>query len=433
MRKFLKRPGMRNLIALTSIQSSNAFVPLLIVPYAVSVIGVTGYAQVAITEAVSALALAAVLFSFDIDGVARIARAKGDARHEVLGTTLSAILSARLLLFAIVCPLLLLAYWLAGGEAVLLLALWMLVPLGQVFHSYWFYQAIEDNFAPAVITLTSRVITVAAVLAFVRGPEDAALIPLAIGGPFVLGGLLSTAYIAHRFRLTPRWSGLRAVFGDLSRGKEIFAGNMSVSFYREMNVVILGIVGVPAAGISTYALVEKIVKMLQACARPLNQLFFPKLLRALSDETRATPAVARLIARYTWPQIAAAGALIVSIPVAYALGSTLFPDLAAFRALPQLELMGAIMAPAMLLGLANFMFGSAGLNALGQQRYLFAAIVATGLSSVALCFVMAWLFGTVGAAVCFLLAETLLFTLVLARYFRRGSRASPLDADRPVS
>lgn len=424
MREFLKRPGLRNLIALTGIQGSNAFVPLLIVPYALSVIGVTAYAQVAIAEAISALALAAVLFSFDIDGVARVARADEDARHQALSTTLSAILSARLLLFATVSPLLLVAYWLAGGQAILLLALWLLVPLGQVFHSYWFYQAIEDNLASAVITLASRVATVGIVFAFVRGPDDAALIPLAIGGPFVLGGLLSTGYITKRFGITLHWSGLRTVLADLRHGKEIFAGNVAVSFYREMNVVILGIVGVSATGISTYALIEKTIKMLQACTRPLSQLFFPKVLRALSHEIEASPAAARLIARYTWPQIAAVMALIVAFPGAYTLGSIAFPRLAAFQALPQVDLMGAIMAPAMLLGLANFMYGSAGLNVLHQKRFLFAAILITGILNVALCFLLSWLLGTVGAAICFLLAEALLFTLVLTRYIR-GSGSGP--------
>lgn len=433
MRTLLKRPGVRNLVALTGIQGSNAFVPLLIVPYALSVIGVTAYAHVAITEAISALALAAVLFSFDIDGVARVARASEDARRDALGETLSTILSARLLLFATVSPLLLLAYWLASGQGILLLALWLLVPLGQVFHSYWFYQAIEDNLAPAVITLLSRVVTVAVVFAFVHGPDDAALIPLAIGGPFVLGGILSTVYITRTFGMSLRWVGLSTILTDLRHGKEIFAGNLAVSFYREMNVVILGIVGVPAAGISTYALIEKTIKMLQACTRPLSQLFFPKVLRALSSTTEPSPAVARLIARYTWPQIAAVLVLIVAFPGAYTIGAMVFPKLAQFETLPQVKLMAMIMAPAMLLGLANFMYGSAGLNALNHRQYFFVAILVVGLLSVSFCFALSLLFGTIGAAMCFVFAEFLLFILVLARYRHRNGAEPAYGAQGHIS
>lgn len=420
---------MRNLVALIGIQGSNAFVPLLIVPYALSVIGVAAYAQVAVTEAVSALALAAVLFSFDVDGVARVARLGPVARREALGDVLSEILLTRLLLFGTVSPLLLLIYWLARGEEILLLGLWLLVPLGHVFHSYWFYQSVEDNLAAAVFTLLSRVATLVIVFTCVHGPDDATLIPLAIGGPFVLGGLFSFAHIIRRFDISLRWVGLPRLVAGLRDGKEIFAGNVAVSFYREMNVVILGIVGVPAAGISTYALIEKTIKMLQACTRPLSQLFFPKVLRALSSATMPSTVIARLIARYTLPQIAAVVVLIVAFPITYSLACTLFPRLAAFRALPQVEIMTMIMAPAMLLGLANFMFGTAGLNTLNHRRYLFVAILVTGILNIALCFLLSWLVGTMGAAICFLLAEALLFALVLAPYLR-GHALQPTPAEQ---
>ncbi len=79
MRHFLLRPGLHNLAALTVIQGSNALIPLLIVPFAIATVGAGAYAQVAITEAISALVLAAVLYSFDVDGVARLSRTGRDA------------------------------------------------------------------------------------------------------------------------------------------------------------------------------------------------------------------------------------------------------------------------------------------------------------------------------------------------------------------
>lgn len=418
---------------MAGIQGSNAFVPLLIVPYGLSVVGFTTYAQLAITEAISTLALAVVLFSFDIEGVARVTRMGPEKPQEALGDILSQILSARLLLFATIAPLILFVFWVANGGDVLFMALWLLVPLGQIFHAYWFYQAIEDNIVPAAITFLSRVVTVGMVLGFVHGPEDAALIPLAIGGPFVVGGILSTIHIVRHFGLSLRWVGLRPILADLWHGKEIFAGNLSVSLYREMNVVVMGIVGVPAAGISAYALLEKTIKMIQACTRPLNQLFFPKVLRALSSETRPTLGNARVVARYTWPQLALVLALIVSLPGAYWAASIAFPRLLEFTALPHLEIMAAIMAPAILLGIMNFMFGSAGLNVLNQRPYFFVSILITGLVNIALCFALSWVFGTIGAAICFVLAEALLFTLVLARYLcGSASRAAtaPLARER---
>lgn len=416
MRTLLRRPGLHNLTALTVIQGSNALVPLLIVPFALSSIGTGAYAQVAITEAISALVLAAVLFSFDVDGVARVARLGRDAAPALLGAALGEVLAARLLLFVVAAPLAILAYVLAGGQSVLLLALWLLVPLGHVFHAYWFYQAIEHNVPPAAFTLLSRVATLGIVFGLVREPQDAALIPLAIGGPFVVGGLVSLWYVVLRLQLPLRPVSLATILTDLRRGKEVFAGNISVSLYREMNVVILGIVGVSAAGIATYALVEKSIKMLQAVTRPLNQFFFPKVLRALPADALPDRASARLIARYTMPQLAAVLVLMILVALGYAAVSPLMPRVRALGALPGVKEMATIMAPAMLFGIANFMFGTAGLNALQQRGYLFLVIMATGVASVALCFVLSIGLGATGAALCFVTAEAMLFGLIMLRY-----------------
>lgn len=412
----LSRTGLRNLVALIGIQGSNALVPLIIVPFALAMIGTEAYAQVAITEALSSLALAMVLFSFDVDGVARIAKLEKPARPEALSEALSAVVAARLLLFVVVSPLLLAGYLLSGGQNADLLALWLLVPLGQVFHSYWFYQAIEDNVVPAAITLLSRGTTIATVVLFVRDASDAAWIPLAVGGPFAIGGMISLLYLRFGMRITVRRVNFTTIASDLLNGKEIFAGNVAVTLYREMNVVILGVVGVPAAGVATYALVEKSIKMLQACTRPLNQLFFPKVLRDLRNASSPDRRAIRRISRYTLPQAAVVVAMMVSLPILYLLASALFPTLKELAALPDVVLMASIMAPAMLLGLANFMFGTAGLNTLNQRGYYFRAILLTGVLSVGICFLLAWRFGAVGAAWCFLFSEGLLFLLVFARY-----------------
>lgn len=418
MRNPIKRAEVRNLGALTSIQVSNALVPLLIVPFALSMLGTTAYAEVAITEALSAIALAVVLFSFEVDGVASVTQLGEDAEPKSLSMILSSIVVTRLLLLGAVTPILLTAYWLAGGQSVYLLALWLLIPLGHVFFCYWFYQAFEQNVPVAIITLSSRVVTVAIILIFVRGPEDAFLIPLAIGGPFTAGGIFSFLYLMRTRRLRLYPVGIKTIASNLKRGKEIFAGNVAVTLYREMNVVILGIAGASAASISTYALVEKFIKMLQAGTRPLNQLFFPKVLRALKDETGPTPATARLIAKFAIPQILAVIGLVGAIMAAYPVLTSFVPQIAQFGEFPNVMTLAIIMIPATLFGMANFMFGTAGLNYLNSRGYFFLAILVTGLASAVFCFVLANWLGAVGAAICFVGAEAMLFGLVIARYVR---------------
>lgn len=416
MQAFLKRPGLLNLAALTVIQGSNALVPLLVVPFVVVMAGPEAYAPVAIAEAVSVLILAAVLYSFDLEGVARIVRLGPEVDRAAIGTILTDVLVARLLVFGVLGPISLAIFHLVYGEGTLLLALWLLVPLGHVFHSYFLYQALERNIPAAIFTVLARVSTLGIVFGILRGPQDAYLLPLGVGLPFAIGGLVSLAYVLTVLKIPLKSISPTRIGQALWRGKEIFAGNLSVALYRDSNVVILGAIGASAGAISAYSLAEKLVKMVQAVSRPLNQFYLPKVLRALTAFQTPDPVTARRIARFTTPQLAVNAGLIILFAATLLTAALYATQFDAFRDISAGADLAAIMAPAMLFGVANYMFGTAGLNALHQQRYFFAAILATGVSSVALCAALATYLGATGAAIAFVAAEALLCALVLLRY-----------------
>lgn len=416
MRVFFRRPGLHNLAALTVIQGSNALVPLAVVPFVLVMVGAEAYAPVAIAEAISVLVVAAVLYSFDLEGVARLVQLGPEPERAAIGAVLTDVFTARLIVLAVLAPLSLAIFDLAYGKGTLLLALWLLVPLGHVFHPYFLYQALERNIPAATVTVLARVATLVIVFGFVRGPQDAYLLPLAVGLPFAIGGLVSLAYVLAVLRI-PLTAFSPARTGQaLWKGKEIFAGNLSVALYRDSNVVILGAIGAPAGAISAYSLAEKLVKMVQAVSRPLNQLYLPKVLRALTGSLKPDRAAARRIARYTMPQLAVNAGLIVFFAAILLAVAPYAERIEAIHDISGGAVLAAIMAPATLFGVANYMFGTAGLNALHHQRYFFAVILATGLSSVALCAALAAFLGATGAAIAFVAAEAILCALVLLRY-----------------
>jgi PST family polysaccharide transporter len=412
-----------NLMALTCLQASNAVIPLLIVPFAIARLGATAYADVAVAEAISMIAVAAVLYSFEVDGVSRIVGFRVDTHRDELSMVLSTIFFARLLIFAVVATVLLTITTIFTSLDPALLACWLLIPLGQVFHSYWFYQGIEFNTPPALLTLTARFSSLALVVFFVHSAGDRLLVPLAVGGPFAIAGIASMIYKIHVLDVKLRWSGLPAVYGYLAHGRRIFTGTAAVMLYRELNVLVMGVAGVPAAAISSYSLAEKSIKMIQAITRPLNQIAFPKVLRALQGHDRPDRGAARTILRYTVPQMALVAAVIAALALGFDRISEFSSSLAKFKALPDFGLLFVIVAPAPLFGLANFMLGSAGLNFLNDQRYYLRAILVTGALSLTACFALSSLVGAPGAAIAFVGAELMLLLFIANRY-----RAAPGDA-----
>lgn len=411
-----------NLAALTCLQASNAVIPLLIVPLAIVRLGAGAYAHVAIAEAISMIAVAAVLYSFEVDGVSRIIGFGIRSHRAELSTVLSTILFARLLIFAAVSTTLMAGTFLFTALDPALLACWLLVPFGQVFHSYWFYQGIESNVPPAMLTFAARLSSLVLIATCVHSAEDSVLVPLAVGAPFAIAGLLSATYKIRSLNMQIGRTSHTQVFAYLGQGRRIFLGTAAVMLYREINVLLMGLAGVPAAAISSYSLAEKGIKMVQAVSRPLTQIAFPKVLRALGHVDRPERRAAQIIARYTIPQMAVLAAAMAFLWLSVDHLVILVPSLARFQHLPDIGLMLVILAPAPLFGIANFMLGSAGLNYLGSQDYYLRAILATGLASVAACFLLSTLIGAVGAAICFVGAEFTLLMLVVRRYVTERPR-----------
>lgn len=408
-----------NLIALTAVQASNALIPVLIFPYALFILGAEGYSQVVLAEALSVIVLTAVLFSFEVEGVGLVINKRNPDQKAELSQIISAIVTTRLMLFVFSASLVLAGFYAVAGELPAFLALWLLVPLGQVFYSYWFYQGMEDNLPVAVITILSRLAGLALVYVLLDGPDEAYAIPLGIGAPFLVGGLLSLGYIIVKYRLKPVAISGAEIRRMLFGGKEIVVGNIAVMLYRDLNVILLGFAGVSASGVAAYSLAEKLIKMLQASVRPLSQMFFPKLISALDGHTRPNRENARIVARMTLPQIVVVSALIGILVLGYVLAMRFLPSLIDFEGAQDAAILFAVMTPAILIGIANYMFGVVGLNYLNKRHTLALSIILVGILNCALCVFISFWAGSFGAAISFVFSETLLLTQIIFKFMRR--------------
>jgi O-antigen/teichoic acid export membrane protein len=408
----------RNFGALSAIQLANALVPILVFPFALSVLGADQYAELAIAEALSVIVLTAVLYSFEVEGVGKVIDLEAAADRDGLARFFGAVLAARLCLFLISASILLLITTAVTGKFSLLLALWLLVPLGHVFYSYWYFQGTEKNMPVAIMTVAARVTGVALVLIMVRKEGDAWLVPLCLGMPFCAGGVASAVYIAVSRGVQFPQSPIKAMTTLIWNGKTIVLGNAAVVLYRDLNVVLLGATGVPAAGIAAYSLAEKVIKMVQATSRPLNQLYFPRAVRALQGEKRPTRHTAATIAKMTAPQLVGMIVLLTGAVAAYNLGIRLNLLPPHWRLPDVTQVLMLFMLPAVFLGIANYMFGVVGLNYLGARAALAGTIFVTGVLNLIICAMLAAWIGEMGGALAFTLAELMLLAQILLCYHK---------------
>lgn len=400
-----------NIASLTVTQASNAVLPLVIFPYALSVLGAELYSRVVTGEAIAVLILAVVLYSFEVDGVSRAGVLSAEHDNAELSSLFSCILTARLLIFIFLAAIVAFITWLYLRDMLPVIGCWMLLPLGYALQPAWLFLAQEVNWPIAVISVATRAAAVLAVWVLLDEPQDYLVVPLAIGTSMVVGAVASLCYARQRFSLRfvpPAWVELRHM---LHTGKNIFFGNVSVALYKDINVLLLGILPVSSTSIAAYSIAEKLIKALQACVRPLNQFFYAKVIRIARADDKSGRDMFALLMRMIVPQLIA---LIVGI-VAIVLLLWIVP------LIPLVSESGVrglllVMVVAVFAGVANFMLGTVGLNMLGKSRALFHAIVGTGLASVVFTVVLGGWLGVYGAAISFAFAELLLLGLIFRQF-----------------
>lgn len=414
--KSLVKKDIMNLGALVSIQGANALAPLIIFPYVLQMIGSRGYAELVLAESVSLLVLAVVVYSFDVVGVASLAALKAENNLEKISHLFSAILYLRLLLWFAAAVVALVFHHLVFHGSWVVMALWTLVPLAYVFQSTWLFQGFERNVQPAVVAVISRLTCIVFILWLIRNPSDKLLVPAIMGGFYLAGGVASLGYAVYGVGIRFRAVTYQQLWKMLHDGKEIFLGNISISLSRDFNVLILGLVGIPAHALSAYSIAEKVTKCVQAVARPLNQLFFPKTVRAIKDDKEPSRTVARKILRHTVPQVSVLAVVLVALLASYVWTSRYTTYMTRLSGSEEIQSYLLIMIPSIFFGIFNFMFGSVGLNYLNCRIYFFRAILFVGILCSSVCFILSHWVGAYAAAFCYLGSEVLIASLIAQRF-----------------
>lgn len=417
LRAIFSSKDIRNLFCLATIQFSNALLPLIAFPAVMLSIGVEQFSSIAITEAVATLLLAITLYSFEIDGVSSVVGLSVVEDREQISRVFSEILYARLLIVA-TCALGVLAVLplLETRYQVLMLG-WLLYPIGVALQSLWLFQALERNVVPAFVVAVTRTASLFGLLVYVDESTDYWLVPILFSLSYFMSGLILQVVLWRKLRINLLMVPMHNILQRIRSGTAIFIGGMSVSLYRDSNTLILGALSTSHA-VSVYAVVEKIVKFIQAAARPINQLYFNKVIIALEGRDTPDRHSLRVIVGYTLPQLFL---MLICLLLFYVTAYNFLPLLSGaglidsiYSGIPIL----IFMSVAVFVGISNFMLGSVGLNCLGQRHYFLRAILTVGLVSISVSAVLSLLYGAWGAAIIFVLSEVALLVLVVKRYTR---------------
>ncbi len=392
----LRHPISQNALALYWVQIATFVVPLVTLPYLSRVLEPEGFGLVVFAQSFSFILGLVVNFGFD--GTATREAAAHRDEPGALGELVARVQGAKLLLVGLsaLVALVALAFVSKMHEHPGFLLFAWIAAVGQGLGPGWLFIGLERVRLPAVIQLSSRIITAALTFVVVQGRGDGiwVLVLYAVG---TMTGSVITNALMYRIvpALRPR---LSASLAALRESWVLFVGLTGVTLYTSANVVVLGLF-VANAQVAHFGAAERIVRAAVSALGPVAVAVYPRLafLHASDEPERAR--------RLAWITIAVLGgvglvaavvlALLapVIIPVVYGPGFREAVDVLRVLAfiIPPISVGGALAAGWML--------------ALRMDRKITKVILRAGVLNILLGCLAAPLFGPLGMAACVLVAE----------------------------
>jgi O-antigen/teichoic acid export membrane protein len=405
----------KNLVALGGIQGANAILPLVIFPYVLSVVGANQFANIVLAESISVFLAIVVLYSFEIEGVAKVVGLDVQKDRHLISKTFCSVLYVRLFLFLCLVPVGLFSAWLINSKLVWPVLCWLMVPLAYAIQANWLCQGMERNSFVAVTALTTRSLAAAILIAGLN-EGNAIIVPFVVAFMVLLAALFSLFYAVWRLKVRIVKVPIKELWEMLIVGRDVFFANLTVGLYRDVNILILGAVGAGGSTIAAYSMAEKFVKMVQATIRPFNQLFFPRIISLTMGAEGPSRKMLRNLLQYVWPQLGVLLLLLSLLTISALVARDGFGM--SLEGANDIAPLFFVMSLSAFVGVANFMLGMAGLIGLRDSKYLLKVTGLVGFANVLVVFGLAYIYGGMGAAIGFVVAEIMMLALIAGRYLQ---------------
>jgi PST family polysaccharide transporter len=280
-----------NIFSTYGIYCSTYLLALVAVPYLSRTLGPSAWGLLAAVQSFAGCLLLGVEFGFTFSGTREAARTTGDPGP--LREVVSAVQGAKVLLALLSCVVALAvqmsmplfrehpaAFWWGVAWAVL-----------QGSNLLWFFQAIERMRLMATIDFIFRILGVAAIFIFVKGPADTwfALASQAGASFFSLAVSLVLVSRISGFEIPKR----SAVFGALRGSAGTFIPRNASVLFSLGNTFLLGFFA-RSEIVGFYAGADRISRALSGLLAPASEAVYPRLSHVATQSRDRTQRLARL-------------------------------------------------------------------------------------------------------------------------------------------
>lgn len=302
VRASLKKPLLKNTLALYAVQLMGYAIPLLMLAYLTRVLEPNQYGLLAIYQSFALWMSLFIEYGFNYSATREVARHRNDISE--VSRIVAGVLGAKgiLALFSVFLSLMLYLFVPIFSQHPGYLFWSVMVALTQGFNPIWYFQGVEKVVSLAILDITSRGLMLIGLFLFVKSPQHGELVLAIQAGSTGVYLVLAFAYLyRHVPFYFPYWLEVNKA---LRLGFSMFIFRGAASLYNGLNALLLSFFVHPGL-VGTYNAADKIVRALVNLLAPVTQSLFPRI----SHLVRVEPHKARGLARMSLVFLSVGGLL----------------------------------------------------------------------------------------------------------------------------
>lgn len=396
---------LENILSLSVLQVLNIVLPLITLPYLMTVVGKSNYGAYAVAFSMVNYITLVSAYGFGFSATKQISQHRDDIR--TVSKIFSSVLVAKMFLAIIsALPFIVISFFAFGAKYSLMVALGLGIVLGELLNPVWLFQGMENMKFMTLVNFICKLVSVLLIFTIIRTPDQYIYIILMDSIGYLCAGILSVLIAFKIFKVRFTRPAINDVIFQLKDGWFIFWSTIFMTLYRSSNVFILKFF-VSDAAIGVYAGAEKVIKAGQVIASPISTALFPNLSARFNNNTLKDNKKTLLRTSIIM------GCLVFLIAIAFFVASPLINKLLLGGQDDGTISLIRIMVPVIFFGCINYILGIVGLINLGQQKQFFKAVMISGVLSIAFLLATVSYYGNVSAALSMDLAEVSLFFICI--------------------
>ncbi len=286
-----------NFSYLTLINIINKLLPLIIVPFIVRTVGVEKYGIITFALSVISYFILITQYSFTLTATKYISLHRSDI--DKFSKHFNLVISIRVIFFVLIATLFLTVLMfldISANEKEVFIFTFLLV-FADVLMPLWFFRGMEDMKYIAVFNIIAKLFYAFSIYLFVGEKDDFVWIPLLNSISLIMVNVYALYFAIRKYKIKRVPPSLVEIKEELILGKDIFFSNISVSFYRTINIILLGLLtNYTAVGI--YSLAEGLFMAYNSIIKSYTTVVYPHLAKYLDQPIRFYSQARKLFSFY---------------------------------------------------------------------------------------------------------------------------------------